>query len=469
MNSQQNQKIPSIGLSTSICLVVASMVGTGVFTSLGFQALDIQSGFSLLSLWLVGGIFALCGALCYGELGAAMPRSGGEYHYLCQIYHPAIGFLSGWVSVTVGFAAPIAAAAMALGKYLSSAFPLPALPLEIIAYIPDNVAASLPEKFASIQSMAIAALVVIVVSLIHSHNVKLGSNFQKIFTLLKILLIVGLIACGIYLATPQNVSFFPAEQDLSLIFSSAFAVSLVYVTYSYSGWNAAVYLASEVKQPEKNLPKALFWGTAIVMVLYLLLNFVFLYSTPIDKLAGELEVGYIAANHIFGASGGKIMGLLIAFGLISSISSMIWAGPRVSQTIGEDISIFRSLAKKNLRGVPVYAIFFQLAIVLVLLITASFESVITYLGFTLTLSSFITVLGLFVHRWKYPQIHRPYKTWGYPITPLIFLAISLWMLVFIFTNQPTESLAGLGTIALGLPFYFFGKERVNVARSKSQI
>ncbi|MGF1490404.1 MAG: APC family permease [Prochloraceae cyanobacterium] len=466
MNSQENQKMPAIGLFTSICLVVASMVGTGVFTSLGFQTVDIRSGFSLLFLWLVGGIFALCGALCYGELGAAMPRSGGEYHYLSQIYHPAIGFLSGWVSVTVGFAAPIAAAAMALGKYLSSAFPVPALPEEILAYISDDLAASLPAKFATIQSMAIAVLVVIVVSLIHSHNLKLGSNFQKVSTLLKILLIIGLIGCGIYLATPQNINFFPAGEDLNLIFSSPFAVSLVYVTYSYSGWNAAVYLASEVKQPEKNLPKALFWGTAVVMVLYLLLNFVFLYSTPIEKLAGELEVGYIAANHIFGASGGKIMGLLIAFGLISSISSMIWAGPRVAQTIGEDISIFRPLAKKNVRGVPAYAIFFQLAIVLVLLITASFESVITYLGFTLTFSSFITVLGLFVHRWKYPEIDRPYKTWGYPVTPLIFLVISLWMLVFIFMRQPTESLAGLATIAFGLPLYFLGREKVKVARSK---
>ena len=467
MNLQQSQKTPSIGLFTSICLVVASMVGTGVFTSLGFQVLDIQSGFALLFLWTIGGIFALCGALCYGELGAAMPRSGGEYYYLSQIYHPAIGFLSGWVSVTVGFAAPIAAAAMALGKYLSSAFPIPPLPQEILAYISEDLAANLPEKLATFQSMAIATVAVISVSLIHSHNLKLGSNFQKVSTLLKILLIVGLICSGIYLATPQDINFFPAVRDLNLIFSSPFAVSLVYVTYSYSGWNAAVYLASEVKHPEKNLPKALFWGTAIVMVLYLFLNFVFLYSTPIDRLAGELEVGYIAANHIFGASGGKIMGLLIAFGLISSISSMIWAGPRVSQTIGEDIALFRSLARKNVRGVPTYAIFFQLAIVLVLLITASFESVITYLGFTLTLSSFITVLGLFVHRSKYPQIDRPYKTWGYPVTPLIFLAISLWMLVFIFINQPTESLAGLGTIALGLPFYFLGKQRVKVVGSKS--
>ncbi len=434
MSSNQNQKPRLLSLFTAICLVVANMIGTGVFTSLGFQTLDISSGFALLSLWIVGGIFALCGALSYGELGAAMPRSGGEYHYLSKIYHPAIGFLSGWVSVTVGFAVPIAAAAMALGSYLSSVFPV-------------------------VQPMASALIVVIAVSLIHTQNLQLGSYFQQVFTLLKVLLIVVLIVCGFGLAAPQDISFLPSFQDLPLIFSSPFAVSLVYVTYSYSGWNASVYLASELKEPEKNIPRSLFVGTLIVMVLYLLLNFVFLYTTPIDKLAGELEVGYIAANQIFGASGAKLMGLLISFGLISSISSMVLAGPRVTQVIGEDIPFFRRLARKNSHGIPYHAILLQLAIVLVLLITSTFEAVITYLGFTLTLSSSISVLGIFIHRLRYPDAPRPYKTWGYPVTPIIFLALSLWMLIFIFMEKPIESLTGLGTIALGLPLYFIASKQ----------
>ncbi|MGK7872640.1 MAG: APC family permease [Xenococcaceae cyanobacterium] len=434
MNSNQNQNPPLISLFTAICIVVANMIGTGVFTSLGFQVADIKSGFALLSLWMIGGIFALCGALSYGELGAVMPRSGGEYHYLSKIYHPVIGFLSGWVSVTVGFAAPIAAAAMALGAYFKSVFPV-------------------------FEPMAIALFVVIAVSLIHTRNLKLGSSFQQVFTLLKVLLIVVLIFCGFLLANSQDIGFLPSSGDLPLILSSPFAISLVYVTYSYSGWNAAVYLASEVKEPEKNVPRSLLAGTAIVMVLYLLLNFIFLYTTPIEELAGQLEVGYIAANQIFGSSGAKLMGLLISFGLISSISSMVLAGPRVTQVIGEDIPFFKLLARKNTSGIPYYAILLQLAIVLVLLITSSFEAVITYLGFTLTLSSFITVLGLFVHRFRHPEVPRPYKTWGYPVTPIIFLAISLWILIFVFTGKPIESLAGLGTIALGLPVYFFASKR----------
>lgn len=425
-----NRSSSRIGLSTATCIIVANMIGTGVFTSLGFQVVDLRSGFTLLLLWLVGGIFAICGALTYSELGAAMPHSGGEYYYLSRIYHPAVGFLSGWVSVTVGFAAPIAAAAMALGAYFSSVFPF-------------------------VSQRAIALLVVIGVSLVHTRNLKFGSYFQQVFTILKVLLIVILIGCGLFLANSQDLGFLPSEQDFNLIFSSPFAISLIYVTYSYSGWNAAVYLASEVEEPEKNIPRSLIGGTAIVVGLYLLLNFIFLYTTPLDSLAGEVEVGYIAAGQIFGASGAKIMGILISFGLISSISSMVLAGPRVTQVIGKDIPLFKVLAKENVNGVPYYSILLQLAIVIALLITSSFERVITYLGFTLTLSSFITVFGVFVHRFRYPNVRRPYKTWGYPVTPLIFLGISLWMLIFILIDKPVESLAGIATLAIGLLVYVF--------------
>lgn len=429
MSVNKNKNSSRIGLSTATCIIVANMIGTGVFTSLGFQVVDLRSGFTILLLWLIGGIFAICGALTYSELGATMPHSGGEYYYLSRIYHPIIGFLSGWVSVTVGFAAPIAAAAMALGAYFSSVFPL-------------------------VSPLGIALLVVIGVSLIHTRNLQSGSYFQQIFTILKVLLIVILIGCGLLLGNSQDLGFLPSTKDLNLIFSSPFAVSLVYVTYSYSGWNAAVYLASEVEEPEKNIPRSLITGTAIVIGLYLLLNFIFLYTTPLDSLAGEVEVGYIAAGQIFGDSGAKLMGVLISFGLISSISSMVLAGPRVTQVIGEDLPLFKVLAKKNNNGIPYYSILLQLVIVIVLLITSNFERVITYLGFTLTLSSFITVLGVFVHRFRYPHASRPYKTWGYPITPLIFLAISLWMLIFILIDKPTESLAGLGTLAIGLIVYF---------------
>lgn len=422
-----------IDLFTATCLVVANTIGVGVFTSLGFQVASITSGFALLSLWVVGGIFALCGALCYGELASVMPRSGGEYHYLSKIYHPIVGFLSGWVSVTVGFAAPIAAAAIALGKYFSNVVP--------------------------IDARVIALITVVAISLIHTRNMRVGSYFQSISTTLKIALILILIACGFLIQQPQNLSFLPSSETLTDIFNAPFATSLVFVTYAYSGWNASIYIADDIKKPERNIPFSLLLGTLVVLVLYVFLNFIFLFTTPIDELAGQVDVGYIAANRIFGNAGGNIMSLLISFGLVSSISSMIWAGPRVTQMIGEDIPLFRPLAKRNQYGAPLYAMLLQLTLVIFLTISSSFEAVITYLGFTLTLSSCITVLGVFVHRMRYPDINRPYRTWGYPLTPLIFLAISLWILVFVFQDQPAESLAGLGTILLGIPIYLWSMKQ----------
>ena len=444
MSEDSHGNARTISLFTASCLVVANTIGTGVFTSLGFQVVDIQTGFALLLLWVIGGVFALCGALSYGELSALMPRSGGEYHFLSKIYHPAVGFLSGWISVTVGFAAPIALAAMALGDYFSSVFPV-------------------------FSPMGVALFVTIAISILYSQQNAIGSYFQNSMTVLKVALIVLLIFCGVVLATPQDLSFLPSADDFNAITSAPFAVSLVFVTYSYSGWNAAVYLASEVKSPQRNVPRALLFGTSVIMVLYVALNFVFLYSTPIEDMAGQVKVGYIAATSIFGEQGAKLMGLLISFGLVSSISAMTWAGPRVTQAIGEDFAIFRGLARKNRHGIPHLALWLQLAIAIVLIVTSTFEAILTYLGFTLTLSSLLTVLGVFVLRVKQPETPRPYKTWGYPVTPLVFVGISLWIVVFVFLSKPVESLAGLGTIALGIPVYFWAaKHQLASSRSKSR-
>jgi len=434
-----DSSLRKINLSTATCIVIANTIGVGVFTSLGFQVTSITSGFALLALWVVGGIFALCGALCYGELASIMPHSGGEYYYLSRIYHPIVGFLSGWVSVTVGFAAPIAAAAIALGQYLGHVVP-------------------------GIHTQVIGLIAVIGITLIHTRNIRIGSYFQDISTILKISLILALIACGFLIQQFQPLNFLPSSEALAEIFTAPFATSLVFVTYAYSGWNASIYIASDIKKPEKNIPRSLLLGTSVVLVLYVLLNFIFLFTTPISEIAGQLDVGYVAANHIFGSMGRNIMSLLISFGLISSISSMIWAGPRVTQAIGEDISLFRLLSKRNQHGVPIYAMLLQLAIVLFLIISSSFEAVITYLGFTLTLSACVTVFGVFVHRLRYPNLSRPYRTWGYPFTPLIFLAIGLWMLVFIFHDKPVESLAGLGTILLGIPVYRWGQRQQGSAK-----
>jgi APA family basic amino acid/polyamine antiporter len=426
----------TIGFVTACSIVIANIIGTGIFTSLGFQLADIQSGFALLMLWVVGGIAALCGALCYGELSAALPRSGGEYHFLSQIYHPALGFMAGFVSATVGFAAPIALAAMAFGRYLHGVL-----------------------DFGSPVILSFA--VVWLVALFHLKNLRVGSAFQNLSTLIKLLLVGALIAAGFFVQPKQPIDFFPAPGDTMSIFGAPFAVALVYVMYSYSGWNAAAYITGEIKQPAKNVPRSLLAGTGLVIVIYVLLNAVFLATTPAQELKGQLEVALIAGKHIFGSNGGRVAGAVICLGLVSAISSMTWIGPRVSMSMGEDHWLLRLLGRKNPQGIPANAIVLQLLIVNLLLFTRSFESVVQYTQFSLLLCSLFAVLGVIVLRTARPEIARPYRVWAYPLPPIIFAVITLWMMFYLLRWKTTESLAGLATAIVGLLLYFCAGKRLN--------
>ncbi len=431
-----------IGLTTATAVVAANMIGTGVFTSLGFQVASITSGFAIVVLWLVGGLVALCGALVYGELGAAMPRSGGEYHLLSRIYHPFVGFLSGWVSVLVGFAAPVAAAAMAMGMYGTRV-------LQDLGVLPAGSGTWMMKLLAVGVTTAVA--------LVNLGKLDSLSRFQNLFTGLKIALIVVLVLCGFFLAEPSGISFAPSLDAVKTLLSAPFAVSLVFVMYAYSGWNASVYIIDELDRPQRTLPLSLLFGTALVILLYLSVNTAFLNAAPIEALQGKEEVGYVAAGYIFGRAGGVVMGLLISIGLVSAISSMTWAGPRVMQVIGEDMPLFAFLRHKNRNGVPATAIVVQLLIVQVVILTATFKAIIFYIGFILSLSSFLTVLGVFVLRRRFPELLRGrYRTWGYPVTPLLYLAVTAWMLCYVVREQPVESLAGVATLAVGAGIYFFG-------------
>ena len=430
----------TIGFVTASSIVIANIIGTGIFTSLGFQLADIQSGFPLLMLWIIGGITALCGALCYGELSAALPRSGGEYHFLSQIYHPALGFMAGFISATVGFAAPIALAAMAFGKYFVGVFGVGS-------------------------PMLLSFVVVWVVTAFHLGNLQVGSVFQNLSTLVKLLLIGALIAAGLFVQPKQPISFLPAPGDTIAIFGAPFAVALVYVMYSYSGWNAAAYISGEIKQPGKNVPRSLLVGTGLVIVIYVLLNAVFLATTPVQDLKGRLEVALIAGKHIFGTNGGRVAGAVICLGLVSAISSMTWIGPRVSMSMGEDHWWLRLLARKNLHGIPTNAIVLQLLMVNLLLLTRSFESVVQYTQFSLLLCSLFTVLGVMVLRATRPGIARPYRVWAYPLPPIIFAVITFWMMFYLLRWKTIESLAGLATALVGLLLYFCTRKDAQRQRS----
>ncbi len=426
---------PKLGFGTSISLVVANMIGTGVFTSLGFQVLGIQSGFAIMALWILGGIIALCGALCYAEIGSAFPQSGGEYNYLSKLYHPAIGFLSGWVSVTVGFAAPIAAASVALGKYVHNIYP-------------------------NVNETGLALGVIIAVTIMHAISTQFGATFQRMFTLVKIVIIVMFAGFGLFHIPDHHISFVSDATAWKDIFSASFAGSLIYVTYAYSGWNAAAYVAGEIENVNKTLPRALVLGTLIVLVVYTVLNYVFLYSVPIDELKGVVEVGYLSANKIFGKQLGQFMSLTIAVLLVSTISAMVLAGPRVMQSMGRDLKGLGFLSITNKNQVPYISVIIQSVIAIALVLVSKFEELITYVGFTLNLFTFLTVAGVFILRYRLKlKTKEGFKMPLFPLPAVIFLVIIGWILLNLMQQKTKESLYGLLTVLVGFLFYLLVQYR----------
>lgn len=417
---------------TATAIAIADMIGIGVFTSLGFQLAAIPSGFSILMLWIVGGAAALCGALAYAELAVAFPRSGGEYNFLSRIYHPALGFMAGWISATVGFAAPVALAAMAFGEYFAGVVP------------------GAPPLF-------VGLAVAWAVTLILLSGAKLSTTFQNVSTLIKVALIAVFIIAGFSVAEPQPISFLPQPGDIGHILSAPFAVSLVFVMYSYSGWNAATYIAGDVRTPERSIPVAMLVATLIVVLLYVLLNAVFLYTTPMAAMTGQLNVAQVAGEHIFGATGGRIVAGLICVGLVSAISAMMWIGPRVTVAMGEDFPLLSLFSQRSRSGVPTIALLFQISVVTVLLLTQSFETVLEFIQFSLTLCSFLAVLGVIVLRVTQPGLPRPYRVWAYPLTPFVFLGVTGFMMYYLFSERPLQSLASLGLMASGLVLFFLSK------------
>lgn len=417
-----------VSLFSATVLVIANMIGTGVFTTLGFQIESVQAPFSAIMLWVVGGAVSFCGALSYGELGAMMPRSGGEYAYLSEIYHPAIGFLSGCVSILAGFGAPIALAAIALGRYSGAAFP-------------------------GIDETVVAVGAIAGLTVVHVVDVGFGCRFQNVLTIGKVLLIAAFVAAGFFVPHAQEIRLPETFGEMKSVFSPAFAVGLVYVTYSYYGWNASAYIAGEIPKPERNLPASLFVGTLLVTLCYVLLNLVFLLTVPAGDLSGKIEVGHLSAKAIFGTGGARLMTLLICLALTSTLSSMIMVGPRVASTMGEDIKALAFLGRRSSRGVPVTAILVQSAVAMLLALTSAFDAILTSVGFTLTLFTCMAVLGVFVLRVRKPHLGRPFRTWGYPVVPALFLAVNCWMLCYLLIQRPLPSVIGLLTVASALVVY----------------
>lgn len=416
-----------LGLASATALVVANMIGAGVFTTSGFALADLGSPSRVLLAWTLGGITAACGALGYGALARAIPVSGGEYTYLARTLHPLAGFLAGWVSLLAGFTAPTAAAALGLQAYLHSTFDLGGDPRWI------------------------GTAAIVLAGALHGLRLAPGIVAQNGAVAVKLLLLAAFVALGAWKLDPSRA----AVAAPTPFEPGAFAVSLVWISFAYSGWNAAAYVASEVRDPERNLPRALILGTGVVTLAYLTLNAVFVYAAPLETLAGKAEIGAIAAEALGGPGLRRFLTLIVALALFTSVSSMVLAGPRVYARMAAEGVFPAFFAWRG--DVPGRAVFLQVALALVVVWIAELRELIGYVGFTLGLCSAAAVVGLLRLRARLGPQRVPVP--GYPLVPAIHLAMTLFASVYMVQREPRGAAFGLATVVVGLVPYVFWRRR----------
>ncbi|MBT3382087.1 MAG: amino acid permease [Prolixibacteraceae bacterium] len=437
-----------LGLFPVTNIVIANIIGAGIFTTTGYLMVFLGNPLIMLTLWFVGGIIAFCGALAFGELGATFPEAGGEYIFISKLFHPLLGFLSGWLSLIVGFSAPIAASAIGFSKYFTWAFPQ----IQSLLFLDGIIQ---PEIF----NKTLAILIILIFTIIHSRGVIFGTKVQNGLTILKLILVVGLIAAGFLVG---NGSFQNLEQTQAFQFNfsgwKSMGLSLMFIMFAYSGWNSATYIGSEIKNPRKVIPWSLLISTGVVIVLYLLLNLFFVYAIPPAEMVGEPEIGGLAAGKSFGGVAETIISLLISFALFSSLSAFIILGPRVYYSMAKDGYFFQFAAKIHKKyKVPTNAIILQSAIAIILVMSGTFEQILVYMGFSLGIFPILAVLGVFKLRLTGKSA---LKLPGYPIIHLVFILAGITMLVLAFFERPWESSIAILTALSGIPvFYWFKNKR----------
>jgi APA family basic amino acid/polyamine antiporter len=445
---------PRIGTITAASILISNAVGSGIFTTTGFLSRDLGDPLLILGLWALGGAIALAGAMSYSELGAAMPRVGGEYVYLRHAFGPLTGFLSGWTSFTVGFGAAIAAGAGGGGppRGAPGAGGAPQDP-------PHYVLTLVPGDSPLHRPSAIAIALVWALTLVHALGVEHGGRFQRAITALKVGGIGALLVAAFALGQGDWSQLSQRTPG-----SGSAGVALIFVLYSYSGWNAAAYVAGEIRDPERSLPRAMIGGTLFVTLLYLALNAMYFYALPVSELAAEpvLPVARKAAVALLGGAAGDAVAIVLAVSLAGALSSMIWAGPRVTLAMARDGVAPPGLAATSETGAPVRAVVLQSLWVTLLVASGSFEQLVVYSGFALALFSAAAVLCVVVLRRREPDRPRPYRVGLYPWLPLAYVAASLWIAAHAAIGRPLESLLSAATVAAGLPAYWWWmRDRAN--------
>jgi len=423
-----------VGWFTAACVLISNVIGGGIFTTTGFLARDLGDPELILSLWLVGAFLALAGAMSYSELGASLPYVGGDYLYLRHAYGPLAAFLSGWASFTVGFGAAIAAAAVSFVSYLLRVLPL--------------------TQDSSVPAKGLAIGLVWSITAFHVGGVGAGGMLQRLLTSLKITAILGLIVGGFTLGSGSwtNLAIGAANGSPSL---GPAIVALIFVMYTYIGWNVAGYIAGEIAEPVRMIPRVMIGGTLFVAVTYLLLNLVYFYALPVTALARPpvLPVAEKAAAALWGPTSARLVVVMLCLSIAGAISAMVWAGPRLYYAMARDGMLPVLFARVAPNNAPITAILLQSGWASLLILTGSFEQLVVYSGLVLTSFSALTVAGVIVLRRRDPELTRPYRVPLYPIPPALFIAAALTMVGYSLLQHPLESAFGIMTILVGVPLY----------------
>ncbi|MEO7651389.1 MAG: amino acid permease [Bryobacteraceae bacterium] len=437
-----------LGLTSATALVVSNMVGAGIFGTTGFMASALGDAKLILAAWFVGALFALAGAFSYSELGINYPSSGGEYVYLTRAYGPAWGFMTGWVSFFAGFSAPIATAALIFSNYLSYFFP--ALGQSNVMFTLGSGSFTLKLGGAQLAASAL----ILGFTVLNCFGVGRVAKIQNVLTAAKIVVIVCFIFFGFLYGTGNWANFsIPAARESTRSLPVEFMVQLLWVMVGYSGWNAATYVAEELKQPERTLPVALALGTALVTALYLGLNMVFIYSTPMESLKGVVAVGKVAAQNLFGTSGAAIFSAAMAISIMSTVNAMVTIGPRVYYAMARNGAFLKAAAEVHPRWhTPIVAIVSQ-GVCAALMTLTPIPDLFVFIGFSLTCFSVLSVAALFVFRGRENWQRTRAVDFCYPLIPSAYIFVGAGMMIYGVIFQPMVSLAALGTIAAGGAVY----------------
>ncbi len=458
MSAAANREIGLVrrlGLFDSTMVMAGIVIGSGIFLTTGIMAKTLPSPGWILLAWMTGGLLTLAGALTYAELGAALPQAGGQYVYLREAYGSMPGFLFGWILFLVYQTGGIAVLALAFAEFFSYFFPALSTRALLFAFQIQAMGLSLP--FSVSWGQVVGVGVILLLSLFNYLGVGLGKSIQNLFTILKIGVILAIVISGLILSRGRSapLGFGIPETDTGSLLTG-FGIALVAVIWAFDGWNNVNFVAGEIKQPQRNLPLALILGTLLITILYVLTNVVYLRALPIPEMVGEVRIAEKATSALFGASSGAVISAAVLVSIFGSLNGSILTGPRVYYAMARDGLFFRAAGGVHpRRRTPGFAIALQAGWASLLTLSGSFEQIFTFAMFMAVLFWIAAAAAVFTLRRTRPDLPRPYRTWGYPIVPALFILASSGILVNTLVERPVEALAGVGLTVVGIPVYYF--------------